>query len=977
MNKEKINNFRLISLINPVYMYGRIKAIKSLSELWQRFSDLFILFLKLLTFRYGTAYWEKKRQEKLVNYTEEADKTDEIDVLYEMGEYYFNRKDYEKALKIYNRILELDKDHKPAYLQIGYIEYVKGGYKEALAKYSKALELAKGDKEEGSIIYTKIAQVYLEQGEIYLATEEIKKALEYNENNGYALRALGNMYLRNKEYEKALTQYKKALEIAKGNKKDESMIYSEIAQIHLEQGKPELAIEKIRKSLEYDKNNEYAYITLGNIYRQNKEYEKALAEYKKALELAKVEKSIESEIYSKIAQVHFEQRELDISTQEIRKAINIDKNNEYAYRISGDIYWHKKEYEKSLNSYDKALELAKGNRKVSSEIYSKIAQVYLEQGNYELAIEEARKALAVDDGNAYAHMLLGSSFRYKCMYEGALEELEKALKLSEGNKARMADIYNEITQVHLKQGKYSLAKEEAGKVKDLDPLSKNAHMLSGDIYRQERQYEAALSEFEKALKFTGGDKECECGIYNERAGIYFKQGKYGQGISELKRSVELDPQNGTVHFLMGRGHKYQGRYEEALNEFVKAIGLNKGNKEMEKNLHYEIMKLAEDANINNDEKASVIVKKAIELNCTDNAKNSNILENELEIAQKAVKLKSKVRKLIVSLTNQCNLDCTMCIAQKTPKQEISDKVKEEIKSQFPYLQKINWMGGEVFLYPGFKELMNEAAKHPLEQEITTNGLLIDEGTAAKLIENRVKLMISIDGATKEVYEGIRRGARFELLIQRLKMFNELRDKIDPGYCVAMNVVVTRSNYHQIKAITEFAGKYKFNNINIMLISENRNNENIFSYDPDDEVLCQVSKALDEARESCEKYGIEFNNNITKEITEINNKMKTGIAVQYDENPLKADKGKTGNKNVICLAPWETLNISMTGEVSPRAHCLCKNVIGNLNESSLEEVWNGERMVRYRQQIVSGNIEKVCTLKEVYKKLPSELSTWQR
>jgi len=44
----------------------------------------------------------------------------------------------------------------------------------------------------------------------------------------------------------------------------------------------------------------------------------------------------------------------------------------------------------------------------------------------------------------------------------------------------------------------------------------------------------------------------------------------------------------------------------------------------------------------------------------------------------------------------------MCLMQKVTKQEISDKVKNEIVKTFPYLEEIVWMGGEVFLYPGFE-----------------------------------------------------------------------------------------------------------------------------------------------------------------------------------------------------------------------------------------------------------------------------------
>ena len=57
---------------------------------------------------------------------------------------------------------------------------------------------------------------------------------------------------------------------------------------------------------------------------------------------------------------------------------------------------------------------------------------------------------------------------------------------------------------------------------------------------------------------------------------------------------------------------------------------------------------------------------------------------------------------------------------------------------------------------------------------------------------------------------------------------------------------------------------------------------------------------------------------------------------------------------------------------PQSHCLCGNSVGNLNTESLDAIWNGNNMMRYREALVSGGIEKICTLKKYFPQIPYEV-----
>jgi sulfatase maturation enzyme AslB (radical SAM superfamily) len=143
----------------------------------------------------------------------------------------------------------------------------------------------------------------------------------------------------------------------------------------------------------------------------------------------------------------------------------------------------------------------------------------------------------------------------------------------------------------------------------------------------------------------------------------------------------------------------------------------------------------------------------------------NRLINELEINDKKVILESKPQAMIVMLSNLCNINCIMC-GVKDKKWELPKKTIMEIIEYFPYLEYIQWQGGEVFLLDYFKGLFREAARFPnIRQIINTNGLLITEDWAKDLIGGKADITFSIDGVTKDVYEYVRKGAEFEDLLE--------------------------------------------------------------------------------------------------------------------------------------------------------------------------------------------------------------------
>lgn len=494
-------------------------------------------------------------------------------------------------------------------------------------------------------------------------------------------------------------------------------------------------------------------------------------------------------------------------------------------------------------------------------------------------------------------------------------------------------------------------------------------MEEGRQYIQNGDIEKARQIFQEMLAL---DPACH-GVHCEIGKIHYERDENDAAIEEAVKEITINPAHQYAHTLMLQGFaalRKNENYDAAWKQVAAVIDdLTARRQPMVQELLHTFLHAIEYCNVNGDHaKALLLLAPLFSPGVTLTSNEKNVVICEQEIAYGRSQVSSKGRRLTVQITSRCILRCKMCTSGKWGKHEISAKVRDELLKLMPYAQEITWLGGEVFLYPDFGILFSEACKYSIKQNISTNGLLIDENIAVKLIENNVDLFISIDGTTAEVYESIRRGARFATLIEKLNMINALQEKMRPDYQKSVKMVVMRSNCHQICDLVNFAQRHKFKFVRYQFMINpgdiGIDDEDIFSKSRDEAILTKIGKDLEEAERMCRQAGIQFRNNITADVLGIN-------PSKGDASPHPRTSDEKRPRFRKCLAPWINVRIDARGEVFPHLHFMCTNSVGNLNEESMDAIWNGEKIVRYREALMSGDIEKICQLVKSYHRVPYE------
>ncbi len=326
---------------------------------------------------------------------------------------------------------------------------------------------------------------------------------------------------------------------------------------------------------------------------------------------------------------------------------------------------------------------------------------------------------------------------------------------------------------------------------------------------------------------------------------------------------------------------------------------------------------------------------------------NNKLLNESEIASGKIVLDSFPRVLMVVLTTRCNLECVMC-GRGNPRRDSTipyEKLKQ-LTGLFPYLEAIDWQGGEVFLVDYFRDLFKEASNYPnIDQSIITNGLLINDEWLDTLVNARVNLTFSIDSPEKQTYEHIRRGAKFEQLLGNLEKLQAVNMRNNNPIQTHLNAVVMRSNHKELHLFPAFCRRYGIKHLRFDFLRPDVAKDEDILISPDPEAVKHLKNVLPKIEEECLKGGIWF---------------------EYTLRPfLDSPDSSPGNppikkQPVRCKLPWKKLFVDASGDGSARPDCLCEHSIGNIYTQSIEEIWNSSVMQSYRRRLAENNTTGWCS-----------------
>jgi MoaA/NifB/PqqE/SkfB family radical SAM enzyme len=144
-----------------------------------------------------------------------------------------------------------------------------------------------------------------------------------------------------------------------------------------------------------------------------------------------------------------------------------------------------------------------------------------------------------------------------------------------------------------------------------------------------------------------------------------------------------------------------------------------------------------------------------------------------------MQLASRLVKLYLEPTSQCNLDCRTCIRniwdepQGMMSEEVFSRVMEGLRAFSPIPTVFFGGFGEPLFHPNIVEMVARAKARGASVELVTNGTLLTRDISRELLRAGLGMLwVSLDGATPESYADIRLGAALPQVLENLAGFRE-------------------------------------------------------------------------------------------------------------------------------------------------------------------------------------------------------------
>jgi len=303
--------------------------------------------------------------------------------------------------------------------------------------------------------------------------------------------------------------------------------------------------------------------------------------------------------------------------------------------------------------------------------------------------------------------------------------------------------------------------------------------------------------------------------------------------------------------------------------------------------------------------------------------------NVAELIDEKQILKSYPRRIVLEITNACNLKCVMCGRNATnftiTHFDLADLKKiEEALNNAEEVTLFGW--GEPTIHPKFIEILEYLDKFPVRKYFVTNGTLLHKIKEA-IFKYKVDIIaISIDGACATTNNRIRRGSDFDKVMDNISEIVKEREKRGVNYPY-MNFVFTAmaSNYGEIPDMVRLTYKIGIEEVKYVYLT-------VFSKDMLHETLWgeqdEIKKFFDEAAKLAKELGV---------------KIKLPHIQGQDEAGDKLHKD--------CFVGWRDFFFGSDGYVRS-CQSTSKKLFHIDKYNSFMEMWNSIEMQDFREKVNS-------------------------
>jgi tetratricopeptide (TPR) repeat protein len=421
-------------------------------------------------------------------------------------------------------------------------------YEEEMAVYGRSDLLSKAIQEyrlaieadpTSQYLSSGLAELYARSGRIRDAVSEAQDILQRDPNNLDAHRLLGHIYLR-------------SLGDMQGGSGSENIL--------------KLAIQQYEDIVKLDPSSADDHAMLGHLYHADNQLKKAEQEEKTAVKLA----PDSEEAVTSLAMLYNEEGDT-AKAAETLSSVPESGRSAKLYAALGETYDQQKNYKKSIDAYQHAIELDRDNL----DAIRGLAEAYEKDGQTDKALEQYKIIADANPEDARTYISMGEIYRREGKLDLALQNLKKAQSMVQDSE----QISYDLATIYQTQGRYDEAiqvlqellkkTEKADGKYSPEELENRGIFLErlGAAYEENNNEQSAISAFQQMLNL--GDENAERG-YGAMVDTYRENKEWQKATDIAREATQKLPNSRRLKMVYASQIADTGQPEQGL-QMVKSL----------------------------------------------------------------------------------------------------------------------------------------------------------------------------------------------------------------------------------------------------------------------------------------------------------------------------------------------------------------------------------------------------------------------
>jgi tetratricopeptide (TPR) repeat protein len=471
------------------------------------------------------------------------------------------RNEHDKAEGVLRGILKLDPDSEPAIEQLTQLLLDEG-------KSSEAVSLLEGmtSRAPSPVLLDLLGDAYTQTKELAKAEASYRKAMEMDPSELSHVRGLGQTLMAEEKFSDALVMYQKLADLMP----DEADNYLHIAQISRELHQLDKAEENLLKARQYEPGSLEIMYNEAMVYQAQGRYDDAIRVVSDAVSGVKGQSLLPSRrrylaiLYQELGQLYKERQNYAAAVYTYEELGHLGEEEDRRSRLLlMDTYRASKDLTKALQTGKDALV----KYPADPAIRSSQALLLGDSGQTEEAVKMLRTELTKTDADRDTYLNIAQVYERGRRYQEA-EQAAHAAEMLPGQPRDNAMVWALLGAIYERQKFFDRAEDEFKKALAVDP--KNAFVLNyygymlGDLGQRLDEAEALVQRALQEEPFNGG--------YLDSLGwIYYKQNNLTVAETTLRKALERESHDPTIHSHLGDVYAKLGRNELAATEWEKSL----------------------------------------------------------------------------------------------------------------------------------------------------------------------------------------------------------------------------------------------------------------------------------------------------------------------------------------------------------------------------------------------------------------------